>query len=218
MAITERDKKIVYWINKHGFATAEQVGKEFGMSKTAVYRRLKGMVDEGLLKHGRVLADIAGVYWVTNNGVELSESKLSAGKKPGAATLAHDLKMIDLSMYLLKEYENCTWLTAREMKSMQMKEAEKTGENKFAVLGSRVPDGVLVMGGQYYAVELELTLKNRKRIKGIVDDYAKRMARGEFASVIYYYDKESVARVLHEEVASKAVVRRFQFFEVPKDI
>lgn len=214
--ITERDRKILYWINRHGFVLVSQVQKAFEMGKTAAYRRLKEMVDRGLLKHERILADIPGVYWVTREGVELCESLLSAGKKPSPSTMLHDIKVIDISVYMLKQYGDVKWLTAREMKSMQLREAQARGENVFSVLGARVPDGVLERNGQYYAIEVELSLKNRQRLKAIIDDYAKRIVQQEFTSVVYFYGKESIAQAIKQEASKKTVAAKFQFQPIPQ--
>ncbi|MEB4825424.1 DeoR family transcriptional regulator, partial [Bacillus thuringiensis] len=50
MAITKRDIEIVEWVNLHGFVLAEQVQEFFGLGKTVVYRRLKELVEQGVLK------------------------------------------------------------------------------------------------------------------------------------------------------------------------
>ncbi|WP_396027120.1 DeoR family transcriptional regulator, partial [Bacillus cereus group sp. BfR-BA-01318] len=63
MAITKRDVEIVEWVNLHGFVLAEQVQEFFGLGKTVVYRRLKEMVEQGVLKRERILYDYGNVYW-----------------------------------------------------------------------------------------------------------------------------------------------------------
>ncbi|WP_221178510.1 hypothetical protein, partial [Pseudomonas protegens] len=61
-----------------------------------------------------------------------------------------------------------------------------------------------------YAVELELSLKNRTRVKQIIRDYAERIAKGQYVSVIYVVEKESIAKVLREEMNQTVVSDRFQ--------
>ncbi|AGG04402.1 hypothetical protein H175_16p06 (plasmid) [Bacillus thuringiensis serovar thuringiensis str. IS5056] len=74
----------------------------FGLGKTVVYRRLKELVEQGVLKRERILYDYGNVYWVTKDGVELCESEMAAGKKPSVNNFVHDKKLVDLSVQLLK--------------------------------------------------------------------------------------------------------------------
>ncbi|MCQ6398577.1 hypothetical protein NPM16_30290, partial [Bacillus cereus] len=77
-------------------------------------------------------------------------------------------------------------------------------------LAMRVADGILIVNGKKYAVELELSLKNRTRVKQIIGDYAERIAKGQYVSVIYVVEKESIAKVLREEMNQTVVSDRFQ--------
>lgn len=62
MAITDRDKEILSWINRHGFATCQQVQDYFGMSRVMAYRRLQITRTAGLLRHSRILSGGGGAY------------------------------------------------------------------------------------------------------------------------------------------------------------
>ncbi|KAB2400686.1 MULTISPECIES: hypothetical protein [Bacillus cereus group] len=208
MAITKRDVEIIEWVNLHGFVLAEQVQEFFGLGKTVVYRRLKEMVEQGVLKRERILYDYGNVYWVTKDGVELCESEMAAGKKPSVNNFVHDKKLVDLSVKLLKKYEGSSWITARQIKSRLVRKASE--KDKFKALAMRVADGILIVNGKKYAVELELSLKNRTRVKQIIGDYAERIAKGQYVSVIYVVEKESIAKVLREEMNQTVVSDRFQ--------
>ncbi|WP_236635931.1 hypothetical protein [Bacillus thuringiensis] len=69
------------------------------------------------------------------------------------------------------------------------------------------------MNEKKYAVELELSLKNRTRVKQIISDYAERIAKGQYVSVIYVVEKESIAKVLREEMNQTVVSDRFQIMK-----
>lgn len=77
----------------------------------------------------------------------------------------------------------------------------------------RVADGILIVNEKKYAVELELSLKNRTRVKQIISDYAERIAKGQYVSVIYVVEKESIAKVLREEMNQTVVSDRFQIMK-----
>ncbi|AGG04403.1 hypothetical protein H175_16p07 (plasmid) [Bacillus thuringiensis serovar thuringiensis str. IS5056] len=74
-------------------------------------------------------------------------------------------------------------------------------------------DGILIVNEKKYAVELELSLKNRTRVKQIISDYAERIAKGQYVSVIYVVEKESIAKVLREEMNQTVVSDRFQIMK-----
>ncbi|OTW43684.1 hypothetical protein BK698_00010 [Bacillus thuringiensis serovar thuringiensis] len=75
-------------------------------------------------------------------------------------------------------------------------------------------DGILIVNEKKYAVELELSLKNRTRVKQIISDYAERIAKGQYVSVIYVVEKESIAKVLREEMSQTVVSDRFQIMKL----
>ncbi|MGU9537253.1 hypothetical protein, partial [Proteus mirabilis] len=74
--------------------------------------------------------------------------------------------------------------------------------------------GILIVNEKKYAVELELSLKNRTRVKQIISDYAERIAKGQYVSVIYVVEKESIAKVLREEMSQTVVSDRFQIMKL----
>ncbi|MED4229636.1 hypothetical protein P4670_31550, partial [Neobacillus cucumis] len=124
----------------------------------------------------------------------------------------HDKKLVDLSVKLLKKYEGSSWITARQIKSRLVKKASE--KDKFKALAMRVADGILIVNEKKYAVELELSLKNRTRVKQIISDYAERIAKGQYVSVIYVVEKESIAKVLREEMSQTVVSDRFQIMKL----
>ena len=58
--VTDRDRSIVEWIGRLGAASAADVMARFGMGRTATYRRLRALVDQGLLSHGALAVRAAG--------------------------------------------------------------------------------------------------------------------------------------------------------------
>ncbi|MBD2823064.1 hypothetical protein ID852_20945, partial [Xenorhabdus sp. 42] len=54
----------------------------------------------------------------------------------------------------------------------------------------------------------------RTRVKQIISDYAERIAKGQYVSVIYVVEKESIAKVLREEMNQTVVSDRFQIMKL----
>lgn len=221
MAITGRDRQILYFVNQHGFASVAQVQKKFELSSVIFYKRAKIMKNAGLFKYQKLLTGHPSVCWCTPEGAEICESPLGAPSRPSIANIYHDLLCVDMSMYLLQEMKdqgkNATWFSAREIKAAQMAAVDRQNKKEmFATLAARTPDGVLDVDGVKIAVELEFTLINRSRLTKILNDYALRLFNGEYASVAYYCAKPSILRVVSEEVQKLSTVERFQVFELPE--
>ncbi|MEC2697716.1 hypothetical protein P9Z36_33705 [Bacillus cereus] len=51
-------------------------------------------------------------------------------------------------------------------------------------------------------------------MKQIISDYAERIAKGQYVSVIYVVEKESIAKVLREEMSQTVVSDRFQIMKL----
>ena len=66
--VTNRDRAIVEWIGRLGAASAADVMARFGMGRTATYRRLAALVDQGVLASVRLLYGEPALYVATRGG------------------------------------------------------------------------------------------------------------------------------------------------------
>lgn len=166
--ITERDKKILGWINRFRYVTAGQVMKKFNIGRTAAYVRLKKLKDGGYLKYLRFFRNRPGIYLCTGTGTAVSNSELSNyNKKIDLATYEHHLTVVDISIKLKNQGK---WITEREIWSEVYRELDGKRSN------IHIPDGIIVdREGRRTAVEVELTSKSEKRLRQIMK--AHRRAR-----------------------------------------
>lgn len=70
LMVTDRDRAIVDWIGRLGAAGATEVMARFGMGRTATYRRLAALVDQGVLATERLLYGQPALYVATREGLQ----------------------------------------------------------------------------------------------------------------------------------------------------
>lgn len=191
MQLTERDYKIVNWIDSHGYVIAQQVFMYFQLNPKRGYRRLRLLVENGYLQHKRILFGQPGVYLATLQGIALiadDPERPHGIAQVRAATLKHSLLLVDLSRVLVQKTGG-TWKTERKIR-------REKGFVYSQAARPHIPDGVLTMpGGTSIAVELELTAKGTRRLENILRGYA-RMA--EFTEVWYVVQTSALAQKVHE--------------------
>jgi hypothetical protein len=60
--VTDRDRSVVQWIAVIGAVSAQDVMKRFGVGRTVGYRRLRALVDHGLLSRARLVYGQPALY------------------------------------------------------------------------------------------------------------------------------------------------------------
>jgi hypothetical protein len=212
-AITERDKEILTWVNRQGFAKADQIGRAFGMSKVVTYRRLGALKQWKMIESERILGGV-GVWYLTYQGVELIDSPLKPVRKISLATFEHELALIDIQLNLLSRYEGSEWITTRELKAEEMKKTIFTKGNLKRASASKEPDGILLLSGKNrVAIEYEKTLKNKTRIKDKLREYDSQVIDGKLRGIAYYTPKKSIQNTLMELLNDSHVLNK-DFFKV----
>lgn len=203
MIFQERDADILKWINGFGFASAEQIQSFMKVGKTACYVRLKKLVDGGYLTRERILHGQARIHKLTKKGMLACGDAILPLKYVNLGTFRHDFKLIDLALMLERETGG-SFMPDRRIRHDE-------GLSGVGQLG-HIADGYLSVGqDKPIAVELELSVKSRARIQGIINDYGGNLAVKE---VWYYTDNKEVVRAIAK--ASKG----FDFIkvkEIPND-
>lgn len=197
MIFQERDADILKWINGFGFASAEQIQSFMKVGKTACYVRLKKLVDGGYLTRERILHGQARIHKLTKKGMLACGDAILPLKYVNLGTFRHDFKLIDLALMLERETGG-SFMPDRRIRHDE-------GLSGVGQLG-HIADGYLSVGqDKPIAVELELSVKSRVRIQGIINDYGGNLAVKE---VWYYTDNKEVVRAIAK--ASKG----FDFIKV----
>lgn len=204
--LTERDKEIIRLINRFGYLTATQVARLMGMSQRVTYRRLRKLAEERYLIHNRVLAGRAGIYRATTRGLMATDIELSRAVVR-LLTLEHNLAVADAAAALLERHPGAAWLTERELR-------RRAGQ-KFGVgWQGHIPDGVLVLGNRRFAVEVEMTAKEKRRVEKILRVYLRR---SDYSEVWYFCRTKRQTERLKEVVKRHDFARVFTLGEVVQD-
>lgn len=209
--ITDRDTKIMEWIGRNGTVTGYQVSEKFGVEIKKVHKRLGVMKNEKLVDHQKILFGQPGVYWLTADGVAISNSKLKPIKRLSMATLNHDVQLVSLSIAVEQKIGG-QWQTAREIVAEQTDQSQNAVQ-RLNVIKMRYPDGILRLpDGGKIAVELELTQKSAMRVRKIVSEYARTLLNGQYAGVWYVCRNRQIGEHVLRAASNTAVYGKFRAF------
>ncbi len=206
--LTGRDGELLSFVAAHRFVLAAHAQKWLDTSPAFAYRRLAGLVDAGLLSYHRIFHAQPGCFVITNGGLAVIDSRLP---RPAIdlRSYGHDIGLVWVWLAARDErfgpFERL--VSEREMRSQDEREAASSA-NRFGVPvegydrsgRQRVhyPD-VLIVGpdARRVAVELELSVKGRRRLERILVGY-----RGEplIRRVVYLTNSGVVARTLRSVV------------------
>ena len=67
--VTDRDRSVVRWVAVIGAASAQDVMAHFRLGRTVCYRRLRALVDHGLLARARFVYGQPALYTATRDGL-----------------------------------------------------------------------------------------------------------------------------------------------------
>lgn len=187
--ITSRDLEILAWIGRWRSVTTSQVMREFnrrhGPRRREVYdRRLRALIQHGLIRHGRPLADRPRVTWLTRAGHRAAGLD-GAPAEPSVSELVHDLEVVELALHLAVLQPGHRLITEQEirraephpsagpaaaLRAMEASAGRGTGGRGYPDLASVVTteDGT----EQVWVHELERSAKSRSRWLTIMLSYA----------------------------------------------
>ena len=206
MHLTGRDRRMLHWINGHGFVTADQAARWMGVCDRIGRRRLLKLVDAGFLQRDRLGFNEPHCHWLTKTGWEVSGDELAPPKKVNRVTYYHDTALVDLSQNLLARLKvEADFVPERRLKSENRSKARwRQGR---LVDEAHTPDGELhVAGKKPVAIELELTVKERRRLEGIISSYACTL---DYEAVWYFVSDGEVKRAVERAIKSYAGFKVF---------
>lgn len=184
MMLTIRDMEILKFINEFGFFEMPQIEKRFNMKKPRSYQVMSRLIDAELVKHQRIFHGRHGVFYLSKRGADCTD--LPPIKGIPKDNYIHQLKIIDLYLLLRTRFPDFNWISERRIKHEEFME----------VIGkkhSHLPDGIFIDPdlGQI-AIEVELTMKSKKRLEDILWDY---MLHKHIKEVWYYCASDVAEKV-----------------------
>jgi hypothetical protein len=201
MLLTARDRGLVEWIGRFGAVEAEQVMGWFGIGRTAAYRRLRSCVAAELLTHVRLLHGEPGLYAATRAGLAWAGLGDFEPCRVSIALVRHVQASARATVVLALREPGMDVVHEREIRAAERAQGRTLASVAVGSLGEERsrwhrPDLLLAPreGGELpTAVELELSVKSRRRLEAICRGYARSQL---FASVRYYAEPEPARAVM----------------------
>jgi hypothetical protein len=203
--VTDRDRAIVEWIGRLGAAAAADVMARFRMGRTATYRRLAALVDQGVLATERLLYGQPALYVATRDGLSWARLARLEPCRVGVASARHFALCARLAVVLDRTEPAYRVWSEREVR---VAELDAGGPVASAELG-RLPDGrprlrradLVLMprdqeGQRPIAIEVELAVKWARRVEAI----CRAWARCRLIDSVRYYSSPAAARAVARAV------------------
>lgn len=204
MILQNRDLEILRFIAKFGYVNNDHIAKLFGLTKPRLSQLLKRLIVADYIKGERILLREPTIYTLRNKATELI--KCPRFKKVSLQNLKHNLLVIDVYIDLKLDNPSLEIMSDRDL---------RLGRKIGKVNTDSIPDLVIKTGEENgkkdIAIEIEISRKNRKRIKTVI---AKR--EREYLET-YYYCSSSVYSFIKSETQFKNGFKVFDYFNISED-
>jgi hypothetical protein len=200
---TEKDAEIVGWIGRVGAAGAEHVMGRFGMGRSWAYARLGSMVAGGLLEKQTLLYRRPGLYVATAEGLRWRGLRRLGVFKLSPGGFEHAERVAEAAVALHRAFPGWRVLSEREIRVEEADGGELLASARVGELpGGRPalhrPDLALISPqGRVLAVEVELSVKARRRLAAI----CRGWARARHVGHVYYLATTQPARAVSRAIA-----------------
>lgn len=196
---TNRNSEILRFINEFGFCELPQIQKRFGLSKTRAYKIMQRLIKHGYVIHERIFYHRHGIYRVTRDGAEISGLPMLSQVSVG--NYEHQIAVIETYIKLMRQYPTASWLTERVLR--------RTGFMPGKGRDKHYADALMFMpDGKQVAIEVELTMKSKSRLKEILSGY---MCQCEIKEVWYFCSPEIIEKVKKLADCWKSTIKVFEF-------
>ncbi len=196
MVLTARDRELLMQLNSYELLSTVMIESLIfkGIRKTTTLRRLRILEKEKLIKRTQNTTSQIYLWSITDQGAQAIgyESNKNSWNKN---TLDHDLKLIEVRMKLENIGLVKSWTTEQKIKSIVYKNNSRLEAKK-----KLIPDGVFITSlenqNKSVAIELELTLKDKKRIKEVIKNY---LAKNDLSFVWYISPQKNILKSIFTE-------------------
>ena len=198
--LKRKDLEVLYYISNQNFATTSELYNLFWKSKKTTishYRRLSQLKKKGFIDSLKALQSFEVGYTITLKGQDLliaygyKVSPCVVKKDSYTGTYEHDLLVNTIKNILLKSplVENFIPEYQLAYKLLKNSKIKKKGQ-----LRDKIPDGLFTLfveeKPQLVALELELSLKSKKRYENI---FSKHLLTKKW-DAIFYVVKDEIMR------------------------
>jgi hypothetical protein len=164
--LRRRDLDVLAWVAEQYAVRLDQLEPLLGCRRT-VQRTVARMREANLVETRRLLVGEPGWLLPTATGLRTCGSSFRAWQ-PRLALMAHVAAVTDVRLHIGMQAPGSVWVCertlARERRSDQ-----------------HLPDALVLVDGQRVAIEVELTVKSRRRVTGILEELSAR-----FDSAVYF--------------------------------
>jgi hypothetical protein len=161
------DVELLTWLAEQYAARADQLELLLGCGERTVQRTTARLRAVGLIQTLRLLVGEPPWVMPTSAGLRLSGHGFSVWR-PHLALLAHVAAVNEVRLHVRRRSVQAEWISER----LLAREREDT---------EHLCDGLVLDGASRIAIEVELTVKSRKRVTAILDELSDR-----HDAVLYY--------------------------------
>jgi hypothetical protein len=188
MKLTQRDIEILRFIAEFGFCEIRHIEIKFGIKKSRCYQIMQRLTKADLVVHEKIFYAQSGVFYLSKLGASTC-SDLPYLKNIPKDNYQHQLTIIDVYFKLMQLYPEASWISERRI--YQEKSTYCTNYSKKDV--THLADGVLMFpDDRHVAIEVELSMKTKKRIEDIIFSYA---LHNQLKEVWYFCSPAIINRV-----------------------
>ncbi|HTQ69643.1 MAG TPA: hypothetical protein VMI13_13225 [Solirubrobacteraceae bacterium] len=161
------DVLLLGWLAEQYGAPATQLEPLLDRGERTVQRTVARLRGAGLVQVVRILVGEGAWVIPTTAGVRAAGYGFP-GWRPRVGLLAHVAAVNEVRLHIQSASPDTEWVSERLLLG------ERTG-------GEHLPDGLAIADAQRIAIEVELTVKSRRRTEAILDELAAR-----FDAVVYF--------------------------------
>ena len=165
--LRRRDLEVLGWLAEQYAGRVDHVEVLLGAGPRTVQRTLARLREAGLIRTQRML--VGEPAWVLPTGAGMTACGSGFGVwRPRIGLLAHVAAVNDVRLHVQGRAPTTEWISERVL-----------ARDRLA--GEHLPDGVAIVDGRKVAIEVELTLKSRRRVTVILDELTAR-----YDAVLYW--------------------------------
>jgi len=156
-ALTVAEHEVLAWLSEQYAAPLVQVAVAMGRAERSARRSVARLKAAGLVEAGSVLARGGVWVWLTARGQRLAGTGFSPWRmRPGL--LGHIAAVNEVRLHISRRAPDAVWMCERQL------------ARDAARRDAHLPDGLVVVGGERHAIEVELTPKARVRTTAIISE------------------------------------------------